>query len=146
MKLDQLRKIIREEVRSAVKDELQEMLNEAVKTASAPSPQEYKAVKQTDLKRTWSTGRMNSGTVPLEEMLNMTQQEMTGEDYRNVINANSSMVKKPNFASNIASDMGLGQNAGPMPGLDISKLDFVSKAKAIYDKSNEIQAKGQVRI
>ena len=33
MKLDQLRKIIREEVRSAVKEELQEMLNEAVKAA-----------------------------------------------------------------------------------------------------------------
>ena len=137
MKLDQLRKIIREEVRSAVKDELQEMLKEAVKAASAPSTQEYKAVKQKDLKRTWSTGRMNSGTVPLEEMLNMTKQEMTGEDYRNVINANSSMVKKPNFASNIASDMGLGQNAGPMPGIDISKLDFVSKAKAVLDKSYE---------
>jgi uncharacterized protein YigE (DUF2233 family) len=137
MKLDQLRKIIREEVRSAVKDELQEMLNEAVKAASAPSTQEYKAVKQKDLKRTWSTGKMNPGTVPLEEMLNMTQKEMTGEDYRNVVNADSSMVSKPNFASSMASNMGMTENAGPMPGIDISKLDFVGKAKAIYDKSIE---------
>jgi hypothetical protein len=137
MKLDQLRKIIREEVRSAVKDELQEMLNEAVKAASAPSTQEYKAVKQKDLKRTWSTGRMNPGTVPLEEMLSMTKQEMTGEDYKNVVNADSSMVKKPNFASNVATSMGLTESSGPMPGIDISKLDFVGKAKAIYDKSIE---------
>jgi hypothetical protein len=140
MKLDQLRKIIREEVRSAVKEELQEMLNEAVRVASAPSKESnlnFQPVKQKDLKRTWSTGRMNPGTVPLEEMLNMTKQEMSGQDFRNVINADSSMVKKPNFASNIASDMGLGQNAGPMPGIDISKLDFVNKAKAIYDKSIE---------
>ena len=140
MKLDQLRKIIREEVRSAVKEELQEMLNEAVRVASAPSKESnlnYQPVKQKDLKRTWSTGRMNPGTVPLEEMLNMTKQEMSGQDFRNVINADSSMVKKPNFASNIASDMGLGQNAGPMPGIDISKLDFVNKAKAIYEKSIE---------
>ena len=137
MKLDQLRKIIREEVRSAVKDELQEMLNEAVKAASAPSTQEYKAVKQKDLKRTWSTGRMNPGTVPLEEMLSMTKQEMTGEDYKNVVNADSSMVKKPNFASNVATSMGLTESSGPMPGIDISKLDFVGKAKAIYDKSLE---------
>jgi uncharacterized protein YigE (DUF2233 family) len=137
MKLDQLRKIIREEVRSAVKDELQEMLNEAVKSASAPSTQEYKAVKQKDLKRTWSTGKMNPGTVPLEEMLNMTQKEMTGDDYRNVVNADSSMVSKPNFASSMASNMGMTENAGPMPGIDISKLDFVGKAKAIYDKSIE---------
>ena len=137
MKLDQLRKIIREEVRSAVKDELQEMLNEAVKAASAPSTQEYKAVKQKDLKRTWSTGRINPGTVPLEEMLSMTKQEMTGEDYKNVVNADSSMVKKPNFASNVATSMGLTESSGPMPGIDISKLDFVGKAKAIYDKSIE---------
>ena len=140
MKLDQLRKIIREEVRSAVKEELQEMLNEAVRAASTPTKESnlnYQPVKQKDLKRSWSTGRMNTGTVPLEEMLNMTKQQMTGEDFRNVINADSSMVKKPNFASNIASDMGLGQNAGPMPGIDISKLDFVNKAKAIYDKSVE---------
>jgi len=137
MKLDQLRKIIREEVRSAVKDELQEMLNEAVKAASSPSTQEYKAIKQKDLKRTWSTGRMNSGTIPLEEMLNMTKQEMTGEDYKNVVNADSSMVKKPNFASNVATSMGLTESSGPMPGIDISKLDFVGKAKAIYDKSLE---------
>ena len=137
MKLDQLRKIIREEVRSAVKDELQEMLNEAVKAASAPSTQEYKAVKQKDLKRTWSTGRMNPGTVPLEEMLNMTKEEMTSQDYRNVVNANSSLVKKPNFASGMAQSMGMTENTGPMPGIDISKLDFVSKAKAVLDKSYE---------
>jgi len=139
MKLDQLRKIIREEVRAAVKEELQEMLNEAVKHASKPDKQVsgYKQVKQKDLKRSWSTGRMNPGTVPLEEMLNMTKASMTGEDYRNVVNADSSMVKKPNFASSMASNMGMTENAGPMPGIDISKLDFVKNAKAIYDKSVE---------
>ena len=139
MKLDQLRKIIREEVRAAVKEELQEMLNEAVKHASKPDKQVsgYKQVKQKDLKRSWSTGRMNPGTVPLEEMLNMTKASMTGEDYKNVVNADSSMVQKPNFASNIATDMGLTASSGPMPGIDISKLDFVKKAKQVYDKSIE---------
>jgi len=149
MKLDQLRTIIREEVRSAVKDELQEMLTEAVTIASAPSKPsnlEYSAVKQKDLKRSWSTGRMNTGTVPLEEMLNMTKNAMTGDDYKNIINADSSMVKKPNFASNIAADMGLTESSGPMPGIDITKLDFVKKAKAIYDKSNEITAAGKIKI
>ena len=37
MKLDQLRKIIREEVRAAVKEELQEVMNEAVRVASTPT-------------------------------------------------------------------------------------------------------------
>ena len=37
MKLNQLRKIIREEVKAAVKEELQDILNEAVKVASTPT-------------------------------------------------------------------------------------------------------------
>ena len=140
MKLDQLRKIIREEVRAAVKEELQEMLTEAVKVASTPSKNEqsgYKQVKQKDLARTWSVGKMNTGTVPLEEMLNQTKANMTSEEYQNVFAGNSNMVQKPNFASNVATDMGLTEHSGPQPGIDISKLSFVNKAKAIFDKSNE---------
>ena len=144
MKLDQLRKIIREEVRAAVKEELQDMLNEAVEFASKPKKDVnlYKAdktggftpVKQKDLKRSWSTGKMNSGTVPLEEMLNQTRQSMTNEDYQQVYAGDSSMVKKPNFATSVASSMGMG---GSQPGLDISKLDFVTKAKKVFDASLE---------
>jgi|TARA_R100000081_G_scaffold88406_1_gene59878 hypothetical protein len=144
MKLDVLRKIIREEVRAAVKEELQDMLNEAVRYASKPGPvtketagTNYRQVKQKDLARTWSTGKMNTGTVPLEEMLQQTATHMTNEDYKNVVNADSSMVRKPSFASNIATDMGLTDHSGPQPGIDISKLDFVKSAKAIYDKSLE---------
>ena len=141
MKANELRKLIREEVKAAVREELQEMLTEAVKVASTPdinnSKNDYREVKQKDLKRTWSVGRMNPGTVPLEEMLNQTKASMTGEDYTNVINGTSGMVKKPNFASNIASDMGLTENSGPVPGIDISKLDFVKNAKAVLDKSYE---------
>ncbi len=139
MKVELLRKIIREEVKAAVKEELQEMLNEAVKVASTPVSKQnnYREVKQKDLKRTWSTGKMNTGTVPLEEMLNQTKQSMTGDDYSNITNSGGSMVSKPNFASNIATDMGLTESSGPAPGIDISKLDFVKNAKAIYDKSYE---------
>jgi hypothetical protein len=139
MKLDKLRQIIREEVRAAVKEELQEMLNEAVKVASTPEPKAktsgYKAVTQKDISRTWSTGKLNKGTVPLEEMLNQTAQSMTGEDSRNF--ANSGGVKKPNFASSMGSQMGMTENSGPLPGIDISKLDFVSKAKEVLDLANK---------
>lgn len=142
MKLDVLRKIIREEVRAAVKEELQDMLNEAVKHASTPTPNNkntsgtnYREVKQKDLARTWSVGKMNTGTVPLGEMLNQTQANMTGEDYNNVMN--NIGVPKPNFTSKIATDMGLTEHSGPQPGIDISKLDFVKKAKAVLDKSFE---------
>ena len=142
MKLDLLRKLIREEVRAAVKEELQDMLNEAVKYASAvpetnknTAGTNYREVKQKDLARTWSVGKMNTGTVPLGEMLSQTQAAMTGEDYNNVMN--NVGVPKPNFTSKVATDMGLTEHSGPQPGIDISKLDFVKKAKAVLDKSFE---------
>lgn len=133
MKLDQLRKIIREEVRAAVKEELQDVMNEAVRYASQPTPKmqkfnEYKPVVQKDLKRSWSTGKMNTGTVPLEEMLNMTANQMSSEEFKNI--TNSQPPTAPNLASSMASNMGM---TGPQPGLDISKLDFVSKAKTVLD-------------
>jgi hypothetical protein len=138
MKLDQLRKIIREEVRAAVKEELQEVMNEAVKIASTPQTEsfkkfnEYKPVKQKDLGRTWSTGKMNQGTVPLEEMINQTASAMTKEDYSGLMGTPGAAA--PNLASSMASTMGMTSN-GQQPGLDISQLDFVKSAKGILDAS-----------
>jgi len=139
MKLNELRKVIREEVKAAVKEELQEMLTEAVKIASTPSSSKdintskYKPVKQKDIKQTWSTGRINPGTVPLEEMLMDTAKSMTGEDARNITGAG---VQKPNFASMMTNQI-VRETAGPMPGIDITKLDFVSKAKSVLDAANK---------
>jgi hypothetical protein len=142
MKLDTLRKVIREEVKAAIKEELQDMLNEAVKVASAPSTSnvqntnQYKPVVQKDLSKTWSTGKINTGTIPLEEMLNQTQREMTGEDYKQISGATGPSVNT-STSSMMANQMGLTENSGPMPGIDISKLDFVKKAKDIYDLANK---------
>ena len=135
MKLDQLRQIIREEVRSAVKDELADVLTEAVAIASKPEQTYAPApVKQKDLSRTWSTGKMNSGTVPLEEMLQQTAKTMTGEEYKNITGASGPTAGgAPNMASSMANKMGMTENSGPMPGLDISKLPFVNKAKQVLD-------------
>jgi predicted solute-binding protein len=130
MKLDTLRKVIREEVQAAIKEELQDMLNEAVKVASAPSTSnvqntnQYKPVVQKDLSKTWSTGKINTGTIPLEEMLSQTQREMTGEDYKQITGATSPSVNT-STSNTMANQMGLTENSGPMPGIDISKLDFV---------------------
>ena len=148
MKLDTLRKVIREEVKAAIKEELQDMLNEAVKVASAPSTSnvqntnQYKPVVQKDLSKTWSTGKINTGTIPLEEMLNQTQREMTGEDYKQITGATSPSVNT-STSNTMANQMGLTENSGPMPGIDISKLDFVKKAKDICDLANK-KTKGQL--
>ena len=132
MKLDQLRKIIREEVRAAVKEELQEMLTEAVKVASTPTKQvsqTYQQVPKGQDKK-WSVGK----SATLDEMLNATKAEMTGEDYNNIVGGAG--VQKPNFASTMATQMSM-ENKGPMPGIDISQLDFVSKAKSVLDLANK---------
>ena len=156
MKLDQLRKIIREEVRAAVKEELQDVMNEAVKIASTPSMQPAPAAGTSD----WSAAKkpnkqelaemMGLKTPPkatniefsknetLNNMLQQTRQSMTNEEYQTAFAGTSDMVKKPNFAASMASNMGM---SGAQPGLDISQLDFVKKAKAVYDLSNE---KGKV--
>ena len=148
MKLDQLRKIIREEVRAAVKEELQEVLNEAVKVASTPSNQ-MKAVPKGQSKK-WSVGKsatldeMLGNTKPkqtnikfsndknIQSMLEMTRKSMSSDDYQQVYAGDSSMVKKPNFASSMANNIGMGGN---QPGIDISQLDFVKKAKSVLDAS-----------
>ena len=127
MKLDQLRKIIREEVRAAVKEELQEVMNEAVKYASTPTKMQEVPKGQP---KKWSVGK----SATLDEMLNATRAEMTGQEYNDIVGGSG--VQKPNFASMMSNQM-VRENNGPMPGIDISKLDFVGKAKAIFDKSIE---------
>ena len=132
MKLDQLRKIIREEVKAAVKEELQDMLNEAVRVASQPQVKEV-AVPQGKLVNVKKP--LPSSTDPIMEMLNQTKASMTSDEYKNVYSGTSDMVQKPNFASMMATNMGMKENNGPMPGLDISQFDFVKKAGAVYKKS-----------
>ena len=131
MKLDKLRQIIREEVRAAVKEELQDMLTEAVKIASTPETKkptnQYQQVPKGQPKK-WSFG----SSATLDEMLQHTAATMSGEDAKNFSQGG---VKKPNFASSMGAQMGMTENAGPMPGIDISKLDFVNKAKSVLDAS-----------
>jgi len=152
MKLDQLRKIIREEVRAAVKEELQEVMNEAVRVASTPSMQpapepgtsDWSAAKKpskqelaemmglkTPPKATNINFAKNEG---IQSALAQTQASMTNEDYQNVFTGTSDMAKKPNFASSMASSMGM---SGAQPGLDISQLGFVKNAKKVLDLANQ---------
>lgn len=151
MKIDQLRKIIREEVRAAVKEELQDVLTEAVKIASAPStmqpaPQpgtsEWSSVKKPSKQELAemlglktppkATNIEFSKNDSLNAILKQTQNSMTNEDYKQAFSGTSDMISKPNFASTMANQLGMG---GDQPGLDISKLDFVSKAKSVFDAS-----------
>ena len=130
MKLDQLTKIIREEVKAAVKEELQEMLNEAVRVASQPQITEVAQHKPIQVAKPRPTS-----TDTIMEMLNQTKASMTSEEYRNVFTGNADIVQKPNFASSMATKMGMTAPTGPQPGLDISQFDFVKKAGEVYKAS-----------
>jgi hypothetical protein len=134
MKLDQLRKVIREEVKAAVKEELQDMLNEAVRVASQPQVQQVTKQQSKPIEVQKSIPTSND---PIMEMLNQTKASMTSAEYKNVYSGTSDMVQKPNFASMMASNMGMTEQKGPMPGLDISQFDFVKKAGQVYKKSVE---------
>ena len=143
MKLDQLRKVIREEVKAAVKEELQEMLNEAVRVASQPTGKQTMyahntGTPTTDVAKPIQVEKPKpTSNDPIMEMLNQTKASMTSEEYKSVYTGTSNMVQKPNFASMMASDMGMTEPKGPMPGLDISQFDFVKKAGQVYKKSVE---------
>jgi|TARA_B110000908_G_scaffold70314_1_gene84773 hypothetical protein len=150
MKLDQLRNVIREEVRAAVKEELQDMLTEAVKIASSPR-QSFGTAQPTVVPTTTEVAKpsrmnpvMTANKGSLDEMLQMTRENMTQDDYKSVINADSSMVSgMPNMASSMVNKMNM--NAGNQPGLDISSLDFVKKAGQVF-KAAEIKDKEKAGI
>ena len=139
MKLNQLRKIIREEVRSAVKEELQDILNEAVKHASAPVVEQKQVKVEPPVPSKMNpVASIKTGTKSIDDMLKQTQASMTNEEYKNVFTGTSEMVTgMPNMASTMANQMSM--NAGNQPGLDISNLDFVNKAKQVLDLSNKKQ-------
>lgn len=135
MKLDKLRQIIREEVKAAVKEELQDMLTEAVKVASAP--QDLKETKSLNTLINSNNKTTTKSSDPITEMMNQTRAAMTGTEYKNVFSGTSDMVQKPNFASMMASNMGMVESNKPVVGLDISQFDFVKKAGEVYKASVE---------
>lgn len=122
MKTSQLKSLIKEAVREAIREELgatQSQQSAPVQEAVITPPVPVPAAK---------TGNA------LLDALNETKHSLSSDEYKNIINANSSMVSAPG--------LGMQSNApsGPMPGLDLSQLDFTKKAGAIYKKSNELSA------
>jgi len=111
MKVHALKKLIKEAVKEAIREELSSIGTDQPKKVNT-SPEESPSGK--------SEG--------INEMLNLTKQTMSNDDYRNVLNMNTSDVT--GAPSPVISQ-------GNQPGLDISNLDFVKKASAVYNLSNE---------
>jgi hypothetical protein len=146
MKLEELRKVIREEVEKAFKDQLKEVLLEAISIASTPTSSittenrqsGYAAPKKAEpfkpaaelFKPTPKPFKPTGN--PIEDMLQMTKASMTAEDAKALMGEG---VHMPNVASTAAYQMGMG--AGNQPGLDLSQLPFVNKAKAVLEAANQ---------
>lgn len=134
MKVELLRKLIREEVRAAVKEELQDVMTEAVRIASTPAT-EKSSVVATPKKVTAVPTQVRKGQDSITAMLEQTKANMTNEEYKNVLNMNSSMVSQPAMAQTMMTQM--NRAAGNQVGIDISQLDFVGKAKQVLDAANQ---------
>lgn len=114
MKVDLLKNLIKEAVREVIREELQSIKLKEVQLKTTPNiPPVTETV--TDVK-----------TIPssINEALNLTKASMTKEDFNNIIGTDS--VVTDSHTPVITSG----------GGLDISNLDFVNKAAAIYNLSN----------
>ena len=128
MKLDLLKKLIKEAVSEAVREELAKILSEDVKPiSSAPVVQQITkyAEHRPVVARPAPTGN------PIMDLMNETKHSMTQGEYQNLVSATSDMV----------SAQGLGMNPienfrqGPEPGLDITQFDFMMRAGDVYKAS-----------
>jgi hypothetical protein len=121
MKASQFKQLIKEAVREALKEELSNV---------APAIQE----------RAQQSNVPSTGIATLDAMLNETKASMNNEDYRNVINMSSQDAQGFGIMKPQSSDpthVGQALSTAPKVGLDISQLDFVKKASAVYNKAVE---------
>lgn len=126
MKIDLLKKIIKETVKEALQEELKEILNE------------FKITKQNSpVKISHIDKKEYTSSNPLSEMINITKDSMGSEDYRNILNFNSSNAPMFKPGDNVNDTVVSSIPSGPQPGLDISKLDFVKNASKVYNASLE---------
>lgn len=137
MNLVTLRKVIREEVRTVFREELQEVLTEAVRIASEPVNESYqqietvqKPAKSTNMGITETSKVVNFN--PIEKMLEETKLNFTSQDAKNFYGGTDVPNTK---AAAMAHNMGM---SGNFPGVDLGSLSFLKNAKNILDKSKEI--------
>jgi hypothetical protein len=127
MKLDLLKKLIKEAVSEAVREELGKILSEDVKPVQTQVQQVTKyAEHRPVIAKPVATGN------PLMDLMNETKYSMTQGEYQNLVSATSDMVSAPGMGM----QTGLEQfRPGPEPGLDISQFDFMMRAGDVYKAS-----------
>ena len=143
MKTDALRHIIREEVRAAIKAEVQDMLIEAVRIASAPDTK----VQQPQHRKLTGTGTpIRPGNVPLGKLMEETARSLRSEDIgvfvpegdgEEIVDTRRQPGVNITKTQAVAARMGMLSEEVSEGEVDISKLGFLKKAKQILDLSYE---------
>jgi hypothetical protein len=128
MKLDLLKKLIKEAVSEAVREELHKILSEDTKPAILQKSVVTKyAEHKPVVARPVPTGD------PIADLMNETKHSMTQGEYQNLMSATSDIVQAPGLGMNPIENF----RQGPEPGLDISQFDFMMRAGDVYKASVE---------
>jgi hypothetical protein len=131
MKVDLLKRLIKEAVSEAVREELNKVLSEDAKPKTTPIGVGGYGTPNTVTKyenyRPVVAKLVPTGD-PIMDLLNETRGAMTQADYQGIVGGDSPMVDGGDYSQ---------FRQGPEPGLDISQFDFVKKAGAIYNASKE---------
>jgi len=147
-KLEVLRKLIREEVRAAIKEEIVPILKEnAISPKNAPTKSYSNSLKE-ELTKSKKI-KVNSTGDPLMDLLNETKMGMTGDDYRTVFNGDSAMAQGfPSMMNNPVSQTQVVESVGQMlnssrPSTDVTQvqIDAVPDFSALM---KTMQSKGQI--
>lgn len=130
MNVETLKNLIREEVRTVFREELKEVLTEAVRIASTPTQDTQTEIKESVIKS--PVREVHTTVNPVERMLEETRLNFTSQDAKNFYGGSESVNQR---AASMAHSMGM---AGDAPGVDLGSLPFLKKAKNILDKTKEI--------
>jgi hypothetical protein len=127
MKLDLLKKLIKEAVSEAVREELGKILSEDVKPAQTQVQHVTKyAEHRPVVAKPIPTGN------PIMDLMNETKYSMTQGEYENLVSATSDMVQAPGLGMKPITE---NFRQGPEPGLDISQFDFMMRAGDVFKAS-----------
>lgn len=123
MKVHLFKNLIKEAVREVLKEELSEILSLANKNTSVLSQPQKPLASSNPIPLRPSSSGTKTG---LNEILEMTKRNMTRDDISNFYSEGGMVSMDTSHVS-----------SSPAVGVDLSNLDFVSKAASIYKLSNE---------
>jgi len=142
MKASELAELIKKEVKVAIREELVDILREAVLIASTPQQSTATLkVPSTNNTRadTTSTAHLQYATTtglrPIADLMEQTRLNFTAQDAKTFIAPSQrDMFTTENKSAAIAAQLGMDRTGA---GLDITQLPFVKTAKLVLDLANE---------